>query len=636
MKLHLAFAALLVCVATGMPAMAAESALPMAAKSTAAPAALPADIVWETNNDDPPIGSPKAIRGGRFNQSMSSYPLTFRLVGPNANGSFAVWLRQFALMELGLVARHPSTDNYIPILATHWSIQKDQKTVYYKLDPNATWSDGKPITADDYVATLHMFQAKEILDPFYNLYAEKYFESVDKVDDYTLRIVGTQPSWRPLYDYSLWPTPAHKTVIDKDWVDRTTNEIPVVAGAYVISNTVRGESITFKRVPNWWGDKSKYFQGVFNFDEIHLRVIPTDRELDYVRQGELDITTVSSKVWNENLDFPAIENGWLRKSRIFIDVPSGLHGLVLNLQAPIFQNKDFRTALQYLVNFDRINRNLMYASSFRKRSFFDGTPFADPSIGAPEFNPAKAREYLERAGYHRPNGPDSKTFLSKVRNVISGLLFTRTDTDEILVNDKGERASFTVLYRSKQYEPHFTVMQQDFRRVGVDMKLQLLDAGTMFERASERKYEAVHVAMLTNFYPDPRQYLHTEFGETTGNNNFWGYKNPEVDAEIEIYEKNLDPDARTTAMHRIDQIIRGDSIYIPFWDAPYTRLVYWDYLQFPDFYLPKRTQQFVDWLVYWIDPAKKAALEEAKSKNTPYPLDPDPDKDYFHVRDKLQ
>ena len=217
------------------------------------------------------------------------------------------------------------TDKFIPIMATHWSVQKDQKTIYFKLDPDAKFSDGKPITADDYVFTWKMMQSKFIVDPFYNSYAERYYQSVDKIDDYTLRIVGTRPSWRPLVDYAgLWPTPAHATVLDKDWVTRTTNQPQIAIGPYVVSDVERGQSITFKRTPNWWGDKKRYFRGMYNFDQIHLRVIPPERELDYVRLGELDMMQEgTARIWNENYTFPAVTNGWLRRARVFVDWPSG-------------------------------------------------------------------------------------------------------------------------------------------------------------------------------------------------------------------------------------------------------------------------------------------------------------------------
>ena len=94
-----------------------------------------------------------------------------------------------------------------------------------------------------------------------------------------------------------------------------------------------------------------------------------------------------------------------------------------------------------------------------------------------------------------------------------------------------------------------------------------------------------------SFYPDPRQYLHTEFKKTMNNNNIWGFGTPEVDELIEIYEE--EPGSRSARGRRcteIDEIVHDEAFYIPFWAAPYLRLAYWDYVQFPDFYLPKRTR----------------------------------------------
>lgn len=596
---------------------------------------LPPDIVWETDNDEPLIGSPNAIRGDTLRVAIGAYPLTFRMMGPNSNDYFATWNRQFAAMPL--VMRHPVTDVYVPVLATHWSIQKDQQTIYFKLDRDAKFSDGHPVTADDYVFTWRMMQSKFIVDPFYNSYAEQYYKSVDKIDDYTLRIVGTRASWRPLNDYAgLWPTPEHVTKLDDTWVTRTTNEPLVGPGPYVVSEQNRGESVVFKRIPNWWGDKKRYFIGLYNFDNIKLRVMSNDRELDYLRQGELDMMWEgSARNWNEGYNFDAIKNGWLRRARIFVDVPSGVSGFQINLGAPLLENRDFRLAIHHLFNFERLNRNVMYNEYFRKASFFDGTEFANPNIHARPFDPAKAHEYLEKAGFHRPEEGKTSMFASLWRGV-RGLIAPRTDTDDILVNDKGEKAGFTVTYTSKTLERHLTVIQQDYRRAGVDMRLQLLEPGTAFQRALERKFEITHLGMTSGFYPDPRQYLHTDFKKTNNNNDFWGFGTQEVDDLIRVYEEDLDPEARRQAMYRIDQIVHDEGFYIPFWDAPYQRLVYWDYFQFPEFYLPKRTEQYIDWLVYWIDPVKKAALKEAMDANKPYPLDPETDKDFYGVRKKFQ
>ena len=597
---------------------------------------LPDGIVWETNNDDPLIGSPDAIRGGTFHYMLDAYPLTFRLMGPNSNDAFAGWNRAFT-MAFPLVGQHPVTDNFIPLMATHWSVQEDQRTIYFRLDPDARFSDGESVTADDYVFTWRMFQSEHIVDPFYNSYAEQYWESVDKIDDYTLRIVGTRPSWRPLPDYAgLWPTPSHAVVLDEDWVSRTTNEYQVAVGPYVVSDVARGESVTFKRLDDWWGDGKRYFIGQYNFDEIHLRVIQRERALDYLRLGELDlILENTARTWNEEYAFEAVRNGWLRRARVFVENPSGVYGLHMNLEAPIFQNKDFRKAVQYLFNFERLNRNLMFDEYFRQISFFEGTEYANPNLEPYVFDPILAREYLERAGYRRPDGIRRGGLFKSLWNVLRGVIFTRSDADAILVNERGEKASFTVIYGQQGLGRHLTVMQQEYRRAGVDMRLQLLEPGAAFERGLERKYEMTLTGRTAGLYPAPRQYLHTEFQRETNNNNIWGFGTEEVDELIRIYEEDLDLGARLDAVHRIDDIVSEEAFYIPFWMAPYIRIVHWDYLRFPEFYLPRRTQSITDWMVYWIDPERRARLEEAMASGEALPLDEELDKDFYGIRERF-
>ena len=627
------FAWVLLLSGPGQAAAPTQAASAPAAVAPAPRATLPADIKWVTNEDDPPIGSAKALRGGTFNSSIDSYPLTFRVVGPNSNDAFASWNRRFTLY-FPLLYRHPSTDNFIPWMATHWAIAPDRRTLYFKLDRDARFSDGKPVTARDFVFTWRMMQSEHIVSPFHNNYAKQFFESVDAIDDHTLRIVGTRTSWRPLEDYAgLWPTPAHATVLDADWVKRTNNQYQIAPGPYVITDAVRGQSITFGRVPNWWGDGKKRFQGLFNFDKIHLRQIPSERRLDWLRRGELDLMVPgSSREWNEEYTFPAVRNGWLKRARVFTSRPEGISGLHMNLEAPIFQNRDFRIAMQYLFNFERVNNNLMYGSFERQNSFFAGTPYALPSPWPYPFNPAKAREHLALAGYKRPAEIRASTGWGRLVNVVDGLLFTRSDTDDVLVNAKGEKASFSVIYGNKGLERHLTVVQQEFRRAGIDMKLRLLEPGTAFERGLERKYEMTMTNRTAGFYPDPRQYLHTESQQKTNNNNIWGFASAEVDALIAIYEEDLDAAKRLKAMQRIDEIVREEAFYLPFWSGSFTRIAYWSYMQFPDEWIPKRTEQLEDWMVFWIDPKLRAQLAADMKNNKAWPLDKDIDKDPWGLR----
>src|SRR5215467_14862127 len=97
--------------AASLPISAAEEAAKNAqpAVTDNGPVTLPKDIIWETDNDEPLIGSDKAIRGGTLNVAIPAYPLTFRLMGPNNNDFFASWNRQFTT-AFSLVGQHPVTD----------------------------------------------------------------------------------------------------------------------------------------------------------------------------------------------------------------------------------------------------------------------------------------------------------------------------------------------------------------------------------------------------------------------------------------------------------------------------------------------------------------------------------------------
>ena len=77
--------------------------------------------------------------------------------------------------------------------------------------------------------------------------------------------------------------------------------------------------------------------------------------------------------------------------------------------------------MQYLFNFERLNRNLMYDEYFRQVSFFEGTEYASPNVQSYPFDPGKAREHLERAGYRRPPAAMRHSLLSGVQNVVRGL-----------------------------------------------------------------------------------------------------------------------------------------------------------------------------------------------------------------------
>lgn len=570
-------------------------------------------IEWVTNNEDPPIGDPAAKKGGTFYTNMTSYPLTLRVVGPNANDSFAGWKRAYS-MDFTLVSRHPTTDNYIPIMATHWSVQSDGKTIYYKLDPDARWSDGKALTAADYVHTWHMMQSENIVDPFFNQYAKDYFDQIVAVEPYVLKVVGVFESWRPLDMFDLWATPAHAVTLEEGFPERYNNSVLPVQGPYLLDEQVAGQHVTFERLKDWWGRDKHYMQGMYNVDRIHIRVIEdNDRAFDFFKKGELTYYSVNTaKKWAEEMEFDAVKKGWVHRKRLFVDYPQGVYGFAMNLEKPIFHNKDFRKAIQHLFNFDVINEKLMYNAYYKQVSAFTGTEYENRDLIPYSFDPLKAREHLRAAGYEE-----------------------RGD-DGILVDAAGNRASFTLSYGSKGLERHMTVVKQTFQRFGVEMELRLLEPGTAFRNGLERQYEMTIMSRTSGLYPGPHQYFGSVYKETKNNNNVWAYGTAYTDSLIDVYRFDTDKQRRVAALYELDAIIQDEAFYLPFWQAPFMRFLYRDSLVFPASYFPKRTQGMTDWQVFWIDEDRAARLEEAMAADRSLGEDTEVDVDPYKVKDRIE
>ena len=123
---------------------------------------LPDNLEWLTNNTAEVFANPNAKKGGTYRTFMLGFPLTLRLVGPDSNSGFAGNLRS---IRMSLIDLHPNTEELLPALATHWAYGEDKKSMYFKLDPNARWSDGHPVTADDYLFILEFMRSEHIVAP---------------------------------------------------------------------------------------------------------------------------------------------------------------------------------------------------------------------------------------------------------------------------------------------------------------------------------------------------------------------------------------------------------------------------------------------------------------------------------------
>lgn len=522
--------------------------------------ALPGGLVWETNEDDPLFASSEAIRGGTLRVWILSFPLTLRLVGPDSNGAFAGYMRSG---HLGLVDFHPNTLNPTPSLATHWAFDPDGKTVYYRLNPNARWSDGVPVTADDFVFTRDFMRSMHIVAPWYNNHFTSYITDVRKHDAHTISVVGAtaKPRDELLAEYGIRPTPRHFHRLDGDWVASYNWEIEPNTGPYQISRIEKGKYIEFKRKDDWWGDEVVYYAHRFNADKVRVTVIrDVNVAWEYFLRGELDtFGLVLPQFWHEKAKGEQFDKGYIRRVKFYTDTPLPASGMWLNLDDPVLADERVRYALAHATNIGKVIRTVLRNDYERLQTHHEGYgPYSNREIRAREFDLDKANAYLEAAGW------------------------TGRDRDGIRM--KGEqRLALRVVYGAPHHTDRLVILREEAKKAGIELNLQLMDSASSFKQIQEKKHQIGWMSWAGGgFAPRYWQFYHSDNAHKTQTNNIVNFDDPEMDRLITQYREATEKQSRIELALRLEQMVHDSGALIPTFKVPYTREGFWRWMRLPE------------------------------------------------------
>ena len=555
---------------------------------------LPEGLEWVTNVNDPVWSSPEATLGGTFNTSVLSFPLTLRTVGPDSNDSFSAYKRY---TNLGLVSIHPNTLNFIPQLATHWAFGPEGKTVYYRLDPDARWSDGELVTADDYLFTIDFMRSEHIVAPWYNNHYTNQIVSVVKYDDYTISVEGAtaKPREELLYEYGLNPTPRHFHKLDENWVQDYNWRSEPGTGAYRISRVEKGQFVEFGRNEDWWGNDKRYLAKRFNPDTVRVTVIrDMNVAWEYFLRGEIDAFPVlMPRFWHEKAQGEPFDNGYINRIKFYTDTPQPSAGLWLNTDDPMLADRNVRLGLAHAMNIDLLLSTVLRGDYERLKTHHDGYwDYSNPNIQPREFDLQKADEYLDAAGF--PNrGPDG-----------------------IRVRD-GQRLSLRVGYSTQEHTPRLVLLREEAKKAGIELNLQLLDSSAAFKQILEKQHQVAWMAWGIGLTPRFWQHYHSENAHKPQTNNITNTDNPEMDALIMEYRAATDKETRIRLAHQLEQIVHESGVFIPTYKVPYTREAYWRWLRLPEHFASRTTEVIFNPMVegvFWIDEEIKAETLAAKDR----------------------
>ena len=562
---------------------------------------------WETNINSP-SGDPQAVKGGMFTMlGGSEYPTTFRSLGKDSRHQINGLMD--GLQNEPLLGFDYEKLEWQPVIATHWKIEDDSLTYWFRIDPRAKWADGKDIIAEDVVAAfkLHIDDGHE--DPNVATYYKDLFHIPEAISKYVVKIKAKKIDWRSFRAAAgMYPMPSfYLNKIDgAGYIEKYNFSFLPGSGAYTYDkeNSKKGSEgyIIFKRQENYWAKDHIRNVGVNNFDQIKFIFIEDDnQQVVSFMNGDYDIYAWSrAQWWVERFvpeNFKEIDKGWVQKIKIFNYLPKGPAGVVFNTQKDRYNDIKIRKAFAHLFDVDKLNKRLFFDEYVRLNTFFYGTPYANPRNPYTEYNPEKALDLLKDAGWARKEG------------------------EPWLKNDKGEDFEVDFLM-SPGDERIFSSFQEDLKKVGIKMDFDQVDGNMAFSKTMKKEYEITYQGWTGGFFPSPEGMMHSKYAEAVEVTNITSMAIPEIDQLISEYNAEWDAKKRIPFAHKIDSIAVNSYHYALGWTSPYgARMLYWNKFGIPEKGLYYATGWQSPITLWWIDPQKENKLNSAILENSKLPTE---------------
>ncbi|HEX9858291.1 MAG TPA: extracellular solute-binding protein, partial [Paracoccaceae bacterium] len=264
---------------------------------------------------------------------------------------------------------------------------EDRSWVIFNLRPEVAFSDGTPMTADDVVFSYETFLAKGLTD-FRTVLAEKV-QAVEILDPHRVKFTFKPgvPTRDLPQDMGGLPvlSKAHYLANNLD-LEETSLKPFLGTGAYVLDRMEVGQTLIYRRNPDYWGRDLPINRGTGNFDRIRIEYFADSAAaFEAFKSGTYTFRNEnSSKGWATSYDFPAIKAGHIKKDELASGDKATGQAFLFNLRHPKFQDPRVREAISLMFNFEWSNATLFYGLYARVNSIWENSWLAAEGPPTPE------------------------------------------------------------------------------------------------------------------------------------------------------------------------------------------------------------------------------------------------------------
>ena len=458
---------------------------------------------------------------------------------------FATGIPEFNVMRNileGLVSIDPITLEVVPGVAKKWEVSPDLLTYTFHLRKNAKWSDGLPVTAQDFVySASRMFDPKNAAQQAVFFYMIKNSRDINggktkdlsklgvkAIDSMTLQISleKVTPNFLvKMADVSFMPVPRHIVRVHREnW---TKKENFVGNGPFLIKEWNFNQHMILSKNPNYW-DKEKVVLEEVKFEFIE----DLNTEENTFRAGGLDISyslpDLKIPVYRKKARANPTQYSPLKETMVDCTYWYGF-----NLKSKPLADVRVRKAMALAIDRSLIARTVLNAEHIPSGSLLPAgiggyQPNSSLPLTASNETKALARKLLSEAGY--PNG---KGF-----------------------------PKLTIIYNTLENHKKIALVIQQFwkKTLGIDVELQNLEWKVYLNRLQEKDFQIARQGGCAQS-GDPSDLLLWFKG---GNRrNFHNWANEKYDRFVELGMHEIDPGKRLQYFQSAEKILSNEIPIVP-------------------------------------------------------------------------
>jgi peptide/nickel transport system substrate-binding protein len=415
-----------------------------------------------------------------------------------------------------------------PMLASSWEWASDSSSIIFNLRDDVVWSDGIKFNAEDVVYSFDIYSDPIVQSRYYGAFKNLYKDYEEHIDinktleilnPYKLKINFIHGSASSLLDvvYPIIPKHIYEKLDRKNISTSEINFNPVSNGAYKLKKWERNQMVVLE------ADKKSFLYKKGMIDEIIFKIIPDyNSRITQLKKGEVDFCELVKPADTKdlkNVNHLVIETvkgreyDYLGLSNIDLEKYSKNKAVYPN---KLFGSKKVRKALAFAINKKEILSE--YLNNYGELAV---TPvssifklYYDKELKPIQYDVDEAKRLLEEEGWVDRNNNG-------------------------VIEKNGVEFTFTLYIPSGNPLREFasTVISNNLKVIGVEMKLQKLELGAFIENLYTKKMDAW---MISSYIPVPldlKTVWYSDLEKTP--NNFSSYQSKDNDKIVEELEKRI-------------------------------------------------------------------------------------------------